>query len=461
MSELRQLLQAASEAPYGPLDTTAILRRGRQLAYRRRVATALPAVLVALAIAIGVNLSSREQAQDLRVADQPGETSLAVDEGGSPDGQGLEAAATQGETSPRGAGRVQTPSGGQATGSAVGGSGGSAGAPTSIAPSAPTVVAPQRGFAGVLVFASNRDGNWEIYASRAGRGVTRVTNDAAYDSTPALSPDGRSIAFVRKSGNNEDIYVVNVDGTNLRRITNEPGRDIEPAWSPDSRMITFASDRTGRSYNTIGYDGEMRTVRALEIYVMNADGSGARRLVSHDEGDARTPAWSPDGTLIAFNANDNERVVSSVNVVPVAGGPSRGLFYRSGFTAEPAWSPDGTQIAFRYVDGGNSHLWVMSSDGGAPRQVTSGSAFHYSPTWLSPTSVAFTRDVDGARYRYDDGASAIECASVRGVNAGDPANSNEVCPMGPAPSEVWAIDLGSGESNALIAELSDAADPSA
>ena len=104
-------------------------------------------------------------------------------------------------------------------------------------------------------------------------------------SDPAWSPDGQTIAFVRLNASlGEPIYVVKADGSRLRNLTPKPvGAYAAPAWSPDGRKIAFVSDRDGNS----------------EVYVMNADGSGKRNL-TRDRARDVFPIWSPDGRRIAF-----------------------------------------------------------------------------------------------------------------------------------------------------------------
>src|SRR5437773_823208 len=101
------------------------------------------------------------------------------------------------------------------------------------------------------------------------------------------SGDESKIAFVRTSGTEAgDVYVMNADGSGQRRLTRDWANDVLPDWSPDGRRIAFVSKRDGNS----------------EVYVMNADGSGERRLTRNTADDAE-PAWSPDGRTIVFESN--------------------------------------------------------------------------------------------------------------------------------------------------------------
>jgi hypothetical protein len=135
-----------------------------------------------------------------------------------------------------------------------------------------------------IVFNSQRDGNGELYLINVdGTNLIRLTYNPADDNYPTWSPDGMQIAFFSNRDGDYDIYALNADGTNLRPLTDNDTNDLAPAWSPDGSRIAFLSYRDG----------------SAEIYVMNADGSSPINL-SNDETDDYFPAWSPDGRQIAF-----------------------------------------------------------------------------------------------------------------------------------------------------------------
>src|SRR5579859_1370781 len=160
-------------------------------------------------------------------------------------------------------------------------------------------------------------------------------------SSPAWSPDGKRLAFVR----NEDahIYLVNADGSGLTALKNTLANSINrPAWSPDGRQMAF----------TGGSDG---------LYVVNADGSGLRQLSAVYSGE---PDWSPDGNRILSDGGPsiylrNADGSGQVTLTDRTKNISKGV--------NPSWSPDGRQIAFMAPPDGTfgnyPEVCVMNADG--------------------------------------------------------------------------------------------------
>jgi len=170
-----------------------------------------------------------------------------------------------------------------------------------------------------------------------------VASSAAQASEPrsepgSSSPSGR-IAF----DNWDDVWTIDADGTHLTRLTHAPGHEFDPSWSPDGTRIAFRSERSGEP----------------EIWVMNADGAGQRRLAT-----GLSPAWSPDGSLIAFSG------MKGLSVIRPDGTGLRVLPHTEG-GEYPSWSPDGTRIAFNSNLTGDHVMYIAQADGSKVTDLSS------------------------------------------------------------------------------------------
>ena len=118
-----------------------------------------------------------------------------------------------------------------------------------------------------IAFISDRDGSFDIYTTTTNGGpVRRVTNSPVADVWPIWSPNGNAIAFTRWTGSNHVLYTVHIDGTQLTQITNSPGRDeLAPAWSPDGTHLAFLGCLNGD----------------CDLIVRNSDGTGAETTLVH------------------------------------------------------------------------------------------------------------------------------------------------------------------------------------
>ncbi len=134
--------------------------------------------------------------------------------------------------------------------------------------------------------------------------------------------------------------------------------------------------------------------RDKELWLMDLDGANARAL-THDRSIALSPAWSPDGSLIAFSTY-RDHGSPHLYVVPATGGRLYQVSARPGLNTSPAYSPDGSEIACTLSQDGNPEIYVLDARGGSARRLTDNRAIDTSPSW-SPTGqqIAFTSDRAG------------------------------------------------------------------
>jgi len=219
----------------------------------------------------------------------------------------------------------------------------------------------------------------------------RLTTSEEMDYIPNFSPDGKRLVFTSYATGNEEVWVMDLDGSHAHPLTNNPAKDWSPAWSPDGKTIAFTSNRSGVN----------------QLWLMNSDGSDPRPLTQPEPLPttwSRDPSWSRDGQMIIFTSNrtgkdenwimdlstgkqwrhsigmaehwhpsfspNGKQVLFSSNMSgewglwlsDLKGGNLVRLVGDKRFDNNPAasWSPDGKRIVFRTAD---SNLWLMNSDG--------------------------------------------------------------------------------------------------
>jgi WD40 repeat protein len=210
---------------------------------------------------------------------------------------------------------------------------------------------------GQLVFAQLSDR--QIYRTNAdGTGLTRLTS-AGNNDRPVWSPDGRRIAFAKnipgpsnRGWGITDIYLMDADGSNIVRRTVDS--DFWSAvWSPDGRKLAISDE--GIYY--------------AEIYLISADDDGSSPTLLATE--ARSPAWSPDGKQIAYVHTSGDDGYHQVYVMNADGTGARPFTENDGGGIYGlAWSPNGKRIAYSKCLAGSCDLYVMDADGGPASQIT-------------------------------------------------------------------------------------------
>lgn len=239
-----------------------------------------------------------------------------------------------------------------------------------------------------IAFSSDLAGNMDIFYITLGSSTpVQLTSGPHSDTQPVWSPDGKEIAFVRRSleenENTGEIYSINIDTLELLQLTDNPSDDATPKWSPDGRFIAFTSDRAGDS----------------DIYVMEPDGSDIIQLVDTPESDV-APDWSPSGDQMLFVSGGNlftanldclyQDTECETDIIQ--------LTDTSNWIWSGVWSPDGNNIVYSANnDGGSINLYIMNTDGSDIEQITDGGR-NVTPAW-SP---------DGRYLSYAAGGSPYE-----------------------------------------------------
>ncbi|HZG52880.1 MAG TPA: protein kinase, partial [Pyrinomonadaceae bacterium] len=218
--------------------------------------------------------------------------------------------------------------------------------------------------AAAFFYAKQAEKTWVVAAAV---NPLRLTNEIAHDWHPDYSPDGTRIAFASNRDGATEIYVMQADGSGVRRLTFNTTEDDCPAWSHDGQKIAFQSRRDGQ----------------MEVYVMDADGSNQRNLTNSPGEDTR-PAWSPDDRRIAFGTNTLDAPTNyDIFTMRADGSDKVKLTDNTSFDNDATWSPDGQKIAFTSDRDGKSYeIFVMSAaDGADARNLTNHPGDDAKPAW--------------------------------------------------------------------------------
>src|SRR5262249_5655172 len=285
--------------------------------------------------------------------------------------------------------------------------------------------------------------------------LTRITALFADSTNPAWSPDGTKRAIVSaralevsdaaNTNSTSNLCMIKTDGsgaTALTRLTANNGNSALPVWSPDGTRIAFGSARA--------LDGSDSANPAANVWVINADGSGATALTKLTAGGVAStiPAWSPDGTKLVFVAtralDGSDAGIADLALsvwmmkldgsspAPLTRLTAAGLLSLGAGFVDPVWAPNGAKVAFdsaRALDGsdaantnGTTNVWVMNPDGSGATpltKLTAANAHATRPAWSS----------DSSKIAFD---------SARALNGGGAAHTNNT-------GNVWIMNSdGSG-----------------
>ena len=252
------------------------------------------------------------------------------------------------------------------------------------------------------------------------------TPDALGDSAPTWSADSARLAFSSDETGNQDIYVMNADGTGRVKLTDRESKDTEPSWSPDGEWIAFLSRTQGKT----------------DIHRVRPDGSGLASLTNHPAQLYSRPIWSPDGTKIAFTSNRDADPLPQLGPTPVpfhddapefpgaaprpelyvmnADGSGQTRFtFNFFFDGNPTWSPDSQRLAFQSRADGDHEIYVVNVDGSGLTKLTDNEDADIFPAW-SPDGrvIAFSSN----RPKSGFGSELTEAARRDDATSGNPVD---------------------------------------
>jgi len=236
----------------------------------------------------------------------------------------------------------------------------------------------------------------------ASGGAGAQDEGTVYYFNPDWSPDGTKIVFESGLDGELSIFTIGIDGENLTRLTNSENNDEGPVWSPDGTKIAFFSNRR---------EGKDERPVSLQIYIMNADGTGQTRIT--DEGSALdyNPSWSPDGSRLVFQSRPEINPgVHGLYVIGTDGMGRRRVTDGQYNDYSPQWSPDGNLILFtqsaasykffgdvtreeRQLIGASAEIMVLNLEDGTIMPITQNDLPNGDPSWNGDGSeILFLQD---------------------------------------------------------------------
>jgi TolB protein len=219
-----------------------------------------------------------------------------------------------------------------------------------------------------VVYSAYREDNvYEIYELNIATGESkRLTDRLGVLNAPQVSPDGKTIVFMRwtVASDQYQVWAMDRNGRNPRRVFDGDGWD--PTWSPDGSRILFASDRDG----------------GTQLYIGNADGSNIKRVSNLPSVRGRSD-WSPQDLITTYSG---EAWAREVFVMNLDGSNAHKVSPKGGNSQGPSFSPDGQWIAFtgyydHFKDVNGCEIYIMRIDGSDLRRLTDNDYCDYQPRW--------------------------------------------------------------------------------
>lgn len=239
-----------------------------------------------------------------------------------------------------------------------------------------------------LIYSSTRHrATADLYKQRInGSSITQLTDDSSNDVMPAISPDGKTIAFASDRSGNWDLYLMDADGGPAVQLTSDTAQDIHPTFSPDGKSIVYCSlsERSGQ----------------WEMVTIDVENPTTKRYIGH----GLFPQWSPSGDTILYQrARERGTRWFSVWTVDLddrgeAGSPTEVVWSSEYACITPSWSPDGRAVVFCTVSDPDadtqgrpveSDLWIARADGSGRTRLTRGRYANLQPVWSGDSSIYF------------------------------------------------------------------------
>jgi serine/threonine protein kinase len=269
-------------------------------------------------------------------------------------------------------------------------------------------------------------------------GLLKLTDFQGIETSPSLSPDGKTVLYWAMDGSDGDIYRLRVGGQNPVNLTADSDEhDIDPAFSPDGEQIAFVSTRMGGG-----------------IFVMGATGENPKRV--SDAG--YSPTWSPDGKSIVYTSSNVESAYGRSDIgqlwrLDLDTGDRRQLDTSNlddpdsiesakSDAVEPAWSPDGSRIAYWTVQSGQRDICTVSANGGDRIQLTNDRATDWNPIWINGGSTIV--------YLSDRGGQ-VGLWSIDTDNSGQP--TSEPRPFMPSTARIAEIAVSQDGSRLIVSDM--------
>lgn len=226
---------------------------------------------------------------------------------------------------------------------------------------------------GTLVFVANASGNWDLYALRSGQDTAEQLTETTLDErAPAISPDGKRVAYATSDG---ALWVTTLNDHAATRLELPSGSYGYPCWLRDGSGIIY----TSYEYSGAAEDADLFVYRFA---------SRASSLYLLQTGPQDYAALSPDGEHIAYVSSlattipgFGSKVTQQIWVASTRTGDAAPLFSGSSRDTRPAWSPDDKRIAFASDRSGSSQIWISDITGRTPLQLSSGPGTKSSPAW--------------------------------------------------------------------------------